>query len=152
MNFCEPDIGNDIEPPKVLYLKPLNGCTKLFVDFEKESNDCEGEFDLISGGTFADGTFAIRKSAAGGSCNGNDKLNPNIWFRCIETAVEASTTDIHTSCSFDISLCSVYGRYQVVGYENGDGTVGFNGSCPVATPSAPVTPGGEVGHYILRSE
>ena len=121
----------------MMYLKPLNGCTKLLVDFENQNDGCFGEFDLVTG-SFADGTFAIQKTT-GGACNENAKLNPNIWFRCIETTVETSSTDIHMSCSEALPLCSVFGNYQVVGYENEDGTVGFQGSCPAVMTSTTTT-------------
>ena len=114
--------------PVVLYLKPLNGCTKLLVDFEDKNNGCHSSFDLVSG-TYADGTFEIQKTP-GGECDGNAKLDTNTWFRCIETTMEASSTTIHTSCSEPIPLCGVYGDYQVVGYENEEGSVGLDDSCP----------------------
>ncbi len=123
--FCQNVLSDDgdIQPPEVLYLKPLDNCNRVRVQFQRESSNCFDEFSLSGTvGTFAEGTFAVHKpdrNRGVNDCTGNKKLNPRIYVTCTGVSsgsLDTTRADIHASCSEDLYIGQMFSSFQIAGY------------------------------------
>ena len=120
-HFCQYANDATSAPLLILYLAPRDGYAgDILVEFQSEGSNCGTTASLT-----ASGVYIIWKPADDGNCNGNSKLDPNIYIRC-NSSSEEEAVNVPTSCSSALYVDQVIDeKYEVVGFCNDDGTCGI---------------------------
>lgn len=117
-SFCQYVAGTD--PPILVFISPYDDYDgDIEVEFETEGSGCATTASLTP-----IGVYTIRKPPHNSNCNGDPRIFPNVY---IKRHSDDEPVIINTSCANALYIGQAFdGKYEVVGYCNGDGTCGID--------------------------